>query len=242
MDITNKKVIVVGGSSGMGLGVAQAALAKGAEVIIVGRSQARLAKASEELVGTGRVRTFAANVTSEYEVRNLFETIGHFDHLVVTAAADLAYPTIRELDLDAARRSIDSKLIAALLLAKYAAANIDERGSITFTAGIAAERPMPTGFLVAAINGSLFSLTYGLAVALAPVRVNVLSPGWIDTPIWVTSALAANRVAMFEQMIPRLPARRIGQSSDIGHAAVFLMENEFTTGIILPVDGGHRLV
>lgn len=242
MDISDKKVVVVGGSSGMGLGVAQAALAKGAEVIIVGRSQARLASASEELAGAGRVRTLMADVTSEDEVRNLFATVGRFDHLVVTAAADLAYQPIRELDLDAARQTIDSKLIAALLLAKYAAATIDEHGSITFTAGIAAERPMPTGFLVAAINGSLFSLTYGLAIALAPVRVNVLSPGWIDTPIWESSALAANKLTMFEQMTQRLPARRIGQPSDIGHAAVFLMENEFTTGIILPVDGGHRLV
>ena len=101
---------------------------------------------------------------------------------------------------------------------------------------------MPTGYLVGAVNGALFSLTYGLAVALAPVRVNVLSPGWIDTPIWETSALSANKVAMFEQMAQRLPARRIGQPADIAHAALFLMENEFTTGTVLPVDGGHRFL
>jgi NAD(P)-dependent dehydrogenase (short-subunit alcohol dehydrogenase family) len=242
MDIAGKKIIIVGGSSGMGLGVARAAQAKGADVIIVGRSQERLEKALADLAGPGDARTIAADVTREDDVRRLFQTAGSFDHLVVTAAADLAYQPVRELDLDAARRTIDAKLIAALLLAKHAATCIDEHGSITFTAGIAAERPLPTGTLVAAVNGALFSLGYGLAIALAPVRVNVLSPGWIDTPIWETSAFRANKAAMFEQMAQRLPARRIGRPADIGHAAIFLMENEFTTGTVLPVDGGHRLI
>jgi NAD(P)-dependent dehydrogenase (short-subunit alcohol dehydrogenase family) len=242
MDIAKHKVIVVGGSSGMGQAVAQAALAKGAEVTLVGRSQVRLEKVAAELADPQHVHTIAADVTSEEDVRRIFETSGAFDHLVVTAASNLAYPPIQEVDLDAIQRTINAKLVAALLLARYAAPHISQRGSITLTAGIAAERPLPTGYLVAAVNGSLFSLTYGLAVALAPVRVNVLSPGWVDTPIWATSALAANRDSMFEKMISRLPARRIGQPEDIAHAALFLMENEFTTGIVLPVDGGHRLI
>lgn len=242
MDISGKTIIVVGGSSGIGFGVAQAALAKRAEVVLVGRSQARLTQAVEALEGAGRVRSIAADVTSEEDVRRLFEAIGGFDHLFVSAASNLAYQPIRDFDLEAARKTIDAKLVAALLLSKYAARQINEHGSITFTSGIAAERPMPTSALVAAINGGLFSFTYALAIGLAPVRVNTISPGWIDTPIWETSALAANKPAMFEQMAQRLPARRIGRASDIGHAAIFLMENEFTTATVLPVDGGHRLV
>ncbi len=242
MDITNRKIVVVGGSSGMGLGVVRAALAKGAELVIVGRSQERIERVASEFAETNRVQTVAADVTREDDVRRLFETVGHFDHLVVTAASNLVYQPIRELDLDAARLTIDAKLIAALLLAKHAAAHIDEHGSITFTAGIAAERPMPTAAVVAAVNGALFSLAYALAVALAPIRVNAISPGWIDTPVWDSSALGANKPAMFEQMAQRLPAGRIGQPEDIGHAVLFLMENEFTTGTILRVDGGHRLV
>jgi NAD(P)-dependent dehydrogenase (short-subunit alcohol dehydrogenase family) len=226
----------------MGFGVAQAALAKGAEVIIVGRSPERLTQAAEDLAGAEHVRSIAADVTSEDEVRCLFETAGNFDHLFVSAASNLAYQPIRDFDLEAARKTIDAKLVAALLLSKYAARQINEHGSITFTAGIAAERPMPTAALVAAVNGGLFSFTYALAIGLAPVRVNAISPGWIDTPIWETSALAANKPAMFEQMAQRLPAGRIGRTSDIGHAAMFLMENEFTTATVLPVDGGHRLV
>jgi NAD(P)-dependent dehydrogenase (short-subunit alcohol dehydrogenase family) len=243
MDIAGNTVIVVGGSSGMGFEVAQAVQAKGAKVVIVGRSQQRLIEAAEKLGSTEHVRTIAADVTSEEEMGRLFESVGRFDHLFVSAASNLTYQPIRELDMEAARQTIDAKLVAALLLSKYAARQINASGSITFISGIAAERPMPTGYLVGAVNGALFSLAYGLTVALAPVRVNVISPGWIDTPIWdANSALAANKPAMFAQMAQRLPARRIGRPADIAHAALFLMENEFTTGTILPVDGGHRLL
>ncbi|HET8842123.1 MAG TPA: SDR family oxidoreductase [Ktedonobacteraceae bacterium] len=242
MDIAGNTIIVVGGSSGMGFEVARVALSRGAEVVMVGRSKIRLTQAVEQLAGTGYVRTAALDVTREEEVSSLFESTGSFDHLFVSAASNLTYQPLRELDLEAARKTIDAKLIAALLLAKYAARQIKEHGSMTFTAGIAAERPLPTGYLVGAVNGALFSLAYGLAVALAPVRVNALSPGWVDTPVWDTSALAANKPAMFAQMAQRLPAGRIGRPSDIGHAALFLMENEFTTGVVLPVDGGHRLI
>src|SRR4051812_1499516 len=88
------------------------------------------------------------------------------------------------------------------------------------------------------VYAALFSLVYGLTVALAPVRANVLPPGWIDAPIWDNPALAANKPAMFAQMAQRLPAGRIGHPSEIGHAALFLMENEFSNGVVLPVDGG----
>jgi NAD(P)-dependent dehydrogenase (short-subunit alcohol dehydrogenase family) len=241
MEITNRKVIVVGGTSGMGFGAAQAAQAKGAEVVVVGRSAQRLERTASELGGAKRVQTVVADVTREDDVRHLFEAVGHFDHLVVTAASNFTYPPIRELNIDAARRTIDAKLVAALLLAKYAAVHIDEHGSITFTAGIAAERPMPTAAVVASVNGALFSLAYALAVGLAPVRVNALSPGWVDTPTWDT-VFAANKAMMLEQMAQRLPARRIGRPEDIALAAIFLMESEFTTGTVLHVDGGHRLV
>lgn len=154
---------------------------------------------------------------------------------------NLAYQPIHEFDLEAARKTIDAKLVAALLLSKYATRQINEHGSITFTAGIAAERPMPTAALVAAVNGGLFSFTYALAIELAPVRVNAISPGWIETPLWDTT-FGANKQTMFERTTHSLPVGRIGRPSDIGHAAIFLMENKFTTATVLPVDGGHRLV
>jgi len=172
---------------------------------------------------------------------NIFETAGSFNHLFVSAASNLAYQSIHEFDLEAARKTIDAKLVAALLLSKYAARQINEHRSITFTAGIAAERPMPTAALVAAVNGGLFSFTYALAIELAPVCVNAISHGWIETPLWDTT-FGANKQTMFERTAHSLPVGRIGRPADIGHAAIFLMENEFTTATVLPVDGGHRLV
>jgi NAD(P)-dependent dehydrogenase (short-subunit alcohol dehydrogenase family) len=107
--------------------------------------------------------------------------------------------------------------------------------------GIAAERPGPGGAVVAAVNGALMSLVRALALELAPVRVNALSPGWIDTPFWDTFAGDA-KPQRFEQHARRLPVRRMGTPEDTAHAALFLLGNGFTTGEVLHVDGGHRLV
>ena len=241
MEITGQKVIVVGGSSGMGLAVVRAAQARGAHVMMVGRTEEKLKQALETLDTPERVTPITADITREEDVRALFEAVGPFDHLVVTAAGNLSYQPLKEVDPDTARRIVDSKLIGALLLAKHGSTYINSKGSITLTAGIAAQRPLPTGLVVAAVNGALFSLTYGLAIVLAPVRVNVLSPGWVDTPAWDVIA-GTNTPTMFAQMAQRLPVGRVGRPEDIAHAALFLMENEFTTGTILPVDGGHRLV
>jgi NAD(P)-dependent dehydrogenase (short-subunit alcohol dehydrogenase family) len=240
MELANRNVVVVGGSSGMGLATAELALQKGASVAIAGRNPERLAGAARTLDARDRLRAVQVDVTEEADVRRLFETFDVVDHLVVTAASNLAYPPIGELDLSAAKKSIDAKLVSALLLAKHASARLSPRGSVTFTAGIAAERPLATGAVVASVNGALFSLVYSLALALGPVRVNAISPGWVETPIWDT--FGAKKEPMIAQMKERLPVRRIGTPTDIAHAMVFLMENEFTTGSVLHVDGGQRLV
>jgi NAD(P)-dependent dehydrogenase (short-subunit alcohol dehydrogenase family) len=149
------------------------------------------------------------------------------------------YQPIRQLDLAGARRTIDSKLMAALHVAKHA--RIEPGGSIVFTTGIAAVRPGPSGAVVTAVNGAVNALVRALALELAPVRVNALSPGWIDTPLW--DAIAGDgREQRFEQHARRLPVGRMGKPADVAHAALFLMGNGFTTGEVLHVDGGHQLV
>jgi NAD(P)-dependent dehydrogenase (short-subunit alcohol dehydrogenase family) len=230
---------VVGGSSGMGFAVAEALLAAGARVTIAGRSAERLEAAAARLDG---VRSFAADVTREADVERLFAETGELDHLVVTAA-DIAgaYRLISELDVAAARGLVDSKLIAALLLAKHGAPLLAEGGSITFTSGIAAYRPAPKGVMAAAVNAALAGLARALAVELAPLRVNVVSPGWVDTPIWDTLA-GAGKAETLAAMAARLPAGRVGRPEDVAQAVLALVGNTFITGTVLHVDGGHRLV
>ena len=162
---------------------------------------------------------------------------------MVTTAADIegAYQLLPALEIAAARKVVDSKLIGPLLLAKYGSPVLSRTGSITFTSGIAAYRPAPRGSAVAAVNGALASLAAALAVELGPIRINVVSPGWVDTPIWAQVAGDA-KAATLEAMAKRLPVGRIGQPDDIANAIRFLMRNGFVTGTVLHVEGGHRLV
>ena len=237
-----ERVLIVGGSSGMGLSLADRLLAEGAEVTIVGRTLARLDEARRRLPDTGRLTAIAADVTREDEVVRLFATCGPLDH-IVTTAADIAgaYELLPSLDLAAVRRVVDSKLIGPLLLAKHGAPVVAPTGSITFTSGIAAYRPAPRGVAVAAVNGALASMAAALAVELGPIRVNAVSPGWVDTPIWASVAGDA-KAATLDAMARRLPVGRIGAPGDIADAIRFRMGNGYVTGTVLHVEGGHRLV
>lgn len=226
----------------MGLALAETMLAAAAEVTIVGRSPDRLAAAERRLTGPGRLRTVAADIAREQDVERLFETTGTIDH-IVTTAADIngANRPVASFDAASARTVVDSKLIGPLLLAKHGAPRIAPGGSITFTSGIAAYRPGPSGAVVAAVNGALASLAYALAVELAPIRVNVVSPGWVDTPIWDAVA-GSGKADALDAMAKRLPVGRVGRPDDVAQAFLALMRGGFVTGTVLHVDGGHRLV
>jgi NAD(P)-dependent dehydrogenase (short-subunit alcohol dehydrogenase family) len=237
-----ERVLIVGGSSGMGLALAERLLKEGSEVTIVGRSPDKLAEAKARLSHTGQLHTIATDITQEDQVAHLFEQCGSLEHIVTTAAdIEGAYQLLPSLEIAAARKVIDSKFIGPLLLAKYGAPVLSANGSITFTSGIAAYRPAARGSVVAAINGALASLAYALAVELGPIRVNVVSPGWIDSPIWKFVAGDA-KAATLEAMAKKLPVGRIGHVNDIADGICFLMRNGFVTGSVLHVEGGHRLV
>ncbi len=239
---STQHILIVGGSSGMGLALAQRLLDEGAEVTIVGRSAEKLAAAARRLACPERLRVASADVTREEEVKGLFAGNASFDH-IVTTAADIrgVYELLPVLEITAARRALESKIIGPLLLAKYGAPRLRAGGSITFTSGIAAYRPAPRGSVVAAVNGALESLAYALALELAPIRVNVVSPGWVDTPIWAHVA-GDRKSEVLAGMASRLPVGRVGQPEDIAKAIAAVMENGFITGTVLHVDGGQRLV
>lgn len=237
MTLTNQRVLVIGGSSGIGLGVARSALERGATVVIAGRSRDRLAGAAAALAE--RVRIEQLDVTREDEVRDLCAVRqAPFDHVVITAAHAYIRP-LAELPLDEVRRVLDAKVVAALAVAKYA--RWPAKGSLTLTAGINQARPLRGVSAVAAANGALVALGRALAVELAPVRVNVLSPGWVDTPIWDAFG-PGEKDRMMAAQATKLLTGKVGTPDELGHAAAFLMENPFVTATVLEVDGGHRLV
>jgi len=241
-EIRNSRILIVGGSSGMGLALARRSLAGGAEVVIAGRSEEKLVRAREDLRNPAALHTIAVDITEESEVAGLFKRFEAFDHIVSTAAEiSGAYELLPSIDLQAVQRVVESKLYGPLLLAKHGAPTLAAKGSITFTSGIAAYRPSERGSAVAAVNAALEGLVRALAVELAPIRVNAVSPGWVDTPIWEFVA-GDRKDETLNAMAERLPVGRVGKPDDIADAISFLMGNGFTTGTILHVEGGHRLV
>ncbi len=235
-------ILIAGGGSGMGLALARRCIDAGASVTIVGRTDAKLQAACRALGSPAALDAVVADVSSEPEVVALFSRMTRLDHVVCTAA-DLtgAYERLADLDLAALQRAVASKVYAPFLLAKHGAARIAASGSLTVTSGIAAYRPSVRGTAVAAVNAALEGLVRALALELAPVRVNAVSPGWVDTPIW-TAVAGEAKAEVLDAMARRLPVGRIGQPDDIAEAIAFLMSNRFTTGTVLHVEGGHRLV
>ena len=237
-----ERILIVGGSSGMGLALALRCLEVGAHVVIAGRAEAKLSAARDEFGRPDTLETAVVDIGREDEVATLFERIGRLDHIVSTAAAiEGAYRLLPDIELAAAQRVVESKFYGPLLLAKHGAPRLPPTGSLTFVSGIAAYRPAARGSVVAAINAALEGLVRALAVELAPIRVNAVSPGWVDTPIWKLVA-AEKKDETLAAMAERLPVGRVGRPEDIADAIRFLIGNGFTTGETLHVEGGHRLV
>jgi NAD(P)-dependent dehydrogenase (short-subunit alcohol dehydrogenase family) len=239
-DLSGQSILIAGGSSGMGLALAERLALRGARTVILGRNAEKLSAARESL--RGNVHAIACDITDEAQVARMFAELDAVDHIVVTAAdIEGAYQLLPDIELAAARRVMESKVYGPLLLAKHGAPKLKANGSITYTSGIAAYRPSARGSVVASANAALEGLVRALAVELAPIRVNAVSPGWVDTPIWSFVAGDA-KAATLQAMAERLPVGRVGQPGDIADAILFLMQNGFTTGSMLHVEGGHRLI
>lgn len=238
MTFKDQHVVIVGGSSGMGLALAQTVLDKGGKVTIAGRSEAKLSAANATLGNRAQILAFDAGNAAAAE--KAYASLGPINHLVTTAAA-LTYAPISEIALDAVAEMLSGKFWAPFLAARFAAPKIVAGGSITFFSGLAAYRPGPGTVAVAALNAGLEGMAKALAVELAPLRVNVLSPGVVETPGW--SFLSEDdRKGFFAGQAKSLLTRYVGTSADIAQAAVTLMTNPYITGTVLDVDGGGRLV
>jgi NAD(P)-dependent dehydrogenase (short-subunit alcohol dehydrogenase family) len=233
--LSGKRVVVVGGTSGMGLGAARAAKDAGAEVIVAGRrppSERTDARFTHETV----------DVTDERTVANLFARVGALDHLLITAAPKPgSWGAFLEEDVTAARRFMDAKFFGSWAAARHAAPNVRPGGSITFLTGGAAVRPRAGISMVSATFAALETLGRALAIELGPIRVNTIRPGYTDSDMW-SFLDDAGRAALRKKVEARMPARRMGTIDDVGHAAVFLMTNPQVTGSILEITGGETLV
>jgi NAD(P)-dependent dehydrogenase (short-subunit alcohol dehydrogenase family) len=238
-------IVVIGGSSGIGLAVARRSLDDGATVVIAGRSQRRLDAARTDLARTGppagRLSAHPVDIGDPAQVARLFEEVGTLSHLVVTAA-DLPYGPAVSLSEDSILRAVRSKILGPLFAAQQAAPRITKPGSITFTSGVAASRPAPGGALAATVNGALESMVLALALELAPIRVNAISPGWVDTPVWDQLATPDVKNARMADLAARLPAHRLGRPEDIANAVAFLIADAFVTGTVLHAEGAQVLV
>jgi NAD(P)-dependent dehydrogenase (short-subunit alcohol dehydrogenase family) len=237
MSLADKRIVIIGGSSGMGLATAKAAAAQGARVVIAGRSREKLEKAQGEI--SGPVEAMALDISNEPGVKAFFAGVGEFDHLTTPGSTIRGGPFLT-LDTAQARGDFDSKFWGQYLAAKYGAPFIRPGGSIVFFSGIYAARPQAGVSSIAAINSGIEGLARALAVELAPIRVNVVSPGVVDTPRYAAVA-AEPREAMFKAYAAAVPVKRVGRPDDVAQTVLYLMTNEFTTGSTIFVDGGFTL-
>lgn len=235
MNLQGKKVVIIGGSSGIGLATAKAAVTAGAKVLLAGRSLQKLAQAQAE-IGGGEISSL--DLLQEDAVKKFFAEVGIIDHLVISGSSVTA-GSFRELETSDARKSVDSKFWGAYLAAKYA--QMQEQGSIVLFSGTLSHRPSPGYAVVSAINCAIEALGRALALELAPVRVNVVSPGVVATPVYEGMS-PEQREAFFQNTASKLPVKRIGVPEDIAATVLYLMNNGFTTGTVIGVDGGGLLI
>ncbi len=237
LSLDRTRVVVIGGGSGIGFAVAGLAREAGAEVVIASSRAATVDAAVERLIGSaGRI----VDLRDEAAIAGFFKDVGSFDHLAITAGdwGGAMFASTRDIDLDQARDGFAVRFWGALAAAKHSCRTIAQDGSITLTSGMLAHRPIKGTPVAAAVGGAVEHLTRGLAIDLAPVRVNAVCPGVILTE-HVEQMMPEARLRSF---VAPLPVPRAGTPAEAAKAYVYLMLNRYATGQILPVDGGGLLV
>jgi NAD(P)-dependent dehydrogenase (short-subunit alcohol dehydrogenase family) len=230
------RILVIGRGTGIARAVVDAAVAAGANVIVAGRNPQKLADAY-----TGeQVEVETVDVTDEASIEALAARLGTIDHVVTTASAR-ARGKVGDLTPETIALSFATKAIGPILLAKHLAPIMSDSGSFVLSSGATAIRPSVGMLAVAGTNGAVDSITRGLAVELAPIRVNAVAPGTIDTGAY-DGLGAENKAALFAQRSANNPARRVGRAEDVARAVIFALTADFVTGLSIPVDGGEILV
>jgi len=208
-------------------------------VVVASSSRRRVDEALSTL--GDRAEGQAVDVQDEAAVRALFKQIGSFDHLVYSAGDTLQLGALADTSIDAIRKAFEVRVFGAMAVVKHAAPHLRRGGSVVLTSGIASLRPQAGWTAAAGICGAMDAIARALAVELAPIRVNVVSPGFVRTPLWA-GIPEAEREAMYAAKGAALPVGRVGQPEDIAQACLHLMTNRYCTGQVMVVDGGGVLV
>ena len=236
MSLKGKRVVVIGGGTGIGYAIAELVHEQGASVVLGSSQKANVKAASKRLEGaTG----YAVDLRDEGSVKDFFRQVGAFDHLAITAGdwGGPMFVSIQELDLTQAQELLSVRFWGALAAVKHCCQTIAQDGSITLTSGMIGHRPRKGTPVAAAVGGAVEHLTGGLAMDLAPVRVNAVNPGYV-----LTEQLKRMPEAMLQSVVALLPIPRAATPAEAAQAYVYLMLNSYATGQILPVDGGGLLV
>jgi len=235
--LKGKKIVIIGGSSGIGFESAKQVIAQGAEVIIASRSKNKLQNAKEQL--GARATAFTLDTTQEQQVQSFFEKVGQFDHLVVSAA-ETSSGSFLDTNTAQARQLFENKFWGQYYAAKYGAPKVLPHGSITLFSGVVAYKSMVGSSMLGAVNAAVSNLGQTLALELAPIRVNIISPGIIDTPSR-SKMPEETRNHFYATVGNKLPVKRIGRAEDVAQSVLYLFQNSFVTGTVLHVEGGHIL-
>jgi NAD(P)-dependent dehydrogenase (short-subunit alcohol dehydrogenase family) len=235
--LSGQTVVLLGGSAGMGLETARRARSEGAEVVLVARDPDRLRNAAQEV---GAQRTAALDATDVARLEDFLATLPAVDHVLVTAGGPY-YAPLAELDFERAHRSVEEHLWLPLHLARWAVGRVRPGGSLLFVGGTGARRPKAGLALASATSAAMPALVAGLALEVAPVRINLIAPGFVDTPL-SASLLGDQLDARREQLRATLPIGRVVGPEDVAALAVHLMTNTALTGATYDIDGGQQLL
>ena len=236
--LKDKRIVILGGTAGIGLAVAEAALREGARVVIASSGSARVQAARAHLPGA---EAHVVDLRDAGAVDTLFERVGRVDHLVFTAGEELLISPLAELDLVKARHFLELRYWGALTAIKAARNHLAPDGSIVLTSGAAGHRPHPGFVIGASICAAIEAAARTLAVELAPIRVNVVTPGFVATDLW-SNLPAEVRDGMFRDAAARLPVRHVAAPAELAEHYLGFMRGGYVTGQTLIVDGGGVLV
>jgi NAD(P)-dependent dehydrogenase (short-subunit alcohol dehydrogenase family) len=236
--LRDQTVVLIGGSAGIGLETARLARAEGAEVVITGRNAERLEKAAQAV---GAVRSAAFDATDPAAVEQFFgDQPGEVDHVMVTAGAP-RYGPLLEMDLDDAREAISEHLLQTVVVARNVVGKIRPGGALLFIGGTGGRRAGIGLWAIGAVTAAMPALVANLALELAPIRVNLIAPGFVDTPL-SASLLGDELEARRQELRDTLPIRRVVGPADVAALALQLMTNTALTGATYDVDGGQQFV